>query len=238
MARTALWTAIFETLESDIEAGHYPSGGKLPTEAQLANRFGVNRHTIRRALSALADKGVVHARRGAGVFVTQVSTDYPLGQRVRFHQNLLEAGRTPRRKMLITETRLADASEAEALDLKPNSEVKVCEGLSFADDAAIAMFRSVFPAQRFPNLFDDLKVNNSVTAALKAAGVDDYTRQQTRINALPASPTLATHLQVKAGVPVLRTTSVNVDRDGTPVEFGKTWFAGDRVTLTLTPDDS
>lgn len=236
LARKALWTAIFETLQGDIDAGHYPPGAKLPTEAQLSTRFGVNRHTIRRALSALADKEQVHARRGAGVFVTQASTDYPLGPRVRFHQNLLAAGRTPRRKILLLETRLADASEIEALAIQPGSEIQVCEGLSFANDSAIAMFRSVFPAPRFPNLLKDLEATSSVTAALKAAGVDDYTRSQTRMNAVLASPTLAMQLQVKPGTAILRTTGVNIDSEGVPVEFGRTWFAGDRVTLTLASD--
>lgn len=233
MARKALWTAIFESLRSDIEAGRYASGDKLPTEAQLAVRFGVNRHTVRRALGALADNGLVHARRGAGVFVTQVSTDYPLGRRVRFHQNVLAAGRTPRRKMLLLETRLADTAEAEALAIEPSAQVQVCEGLSLIDDNPIAVFRSVFPAARFPNMLGDLQVNGSVTAALKAAGVDDYVRSFTRMNAKLASPTIAAQLAIKPGEPVMRTTSVNVDGESTPVEFGRTWFAGDRVTLIL-----
>lgn len=237
MARKALWTAIFESLRSDINAGRYASGDKLPTEAQLATRFMVNRHTVRRALAALAEGGLVHARRGAGVFVTHDSTDYPLGKRVRFHQNVLAAGRTPRRKILVLETRLADATEAQALAIEHSAQVQVCEGLSLADDSPIAVFRSVFPAARFPGMLDDLRQNGSVTAALKAAGVDDYVRKYTRMNAKLASTTLAAQLAIKPGEPVMRTTSVNVDGDGTPVEFGRTWFAGDRVTLTLGGDD-
>jgi len=41
------------------------------------------------------------------------------------------------------------------------------------------------------------------------------------------------HLQIEEGDPVLRSTGVNVDPDGPPVEYGRTLFAGDRVTLTL-----
>lgn len=233
MARNALWTAIYETLRGDIEAGRYASGDKLPTEVQLAARFGVNRHTVRRALAGLAQDGLAHPRRGAGVFVTHVSTDYPLGRRVRFHQNVLAAGRTPSRKMLLLETRLADAAEAEALAIEPSAQVQVCEGLSFIDDSPIAVFRSVFPAARFPDMLDHLRENGSVTVALKAAGVEDYERRSTRMNAKLASATIAALLELKPGDPIFRTTGINVDGAGMPVEFGRTWFAGDRVTLTL-----
>ncbi|MFN3294181.1 MAG: GntR family transcriptional regulator, partial [Gemmobacter sp.] len=80
MPRAALWTAIAETLRGEIAQGLYPPGARLPTEAALSARFGVNRHTVRHALAALAQDGTVHARRGAGVFVTARPTDYPLGQ--------------------------------------------------------------------------------------------------------------------------------------------------------------
>ena len=47
---------------------------------------------------------------------------------------------------------------------------------------------------------------------------------------------LALSLQLKEGAPVLRSVSVNIDAAGHPVEYGTTWFAGDRVTLTVEPD--
>ncbi len=231
--RNALWSSIANTLETEIGSGHYAPGERLPTEAQLAARFGVNRHTVRRALAHLVGLGLVHTRRGSGAFVAQNPTDYPLGRRVRFHQNMLEAGRTPERQMLRIETRYADANEAEALVLDAGASVHVCEGLSLVDDNPLAVFRSVFPAARFPALPDDLRANPSVTAALKAGGVNDYTRAHTRIDAKLASATLAGQLQVKPGAPILRTTSVNVDTNTMPVEYGRTWFAGDRVTMTL-----
>ncbi|MDA9980132.1 GntR family transcriptional regulator, partial [Yoonia sp.] len=83
--RTPIWKAIATSLSNDISEGIYQQGNKLPTEAVLAARFGVNRHTVRQAMGALADEGIVHARRGAGVFVAMKPTDYPIGRRVRFH---------------------------------------------------------------------------------------------------------------------------------------------------------
>jgi len=89
----ALWQDIAATLRSEIGGGHYAPGDRLPSEAQLAARFGVNRHTVRHALADLAQAGLVQARRGAGVFVTARPADYALGRRVRFTQNLAAQGR-------------------------------------------------------------------------------------------------------------------------------------------------
>ncbi len=235
--KAPIWAAIAETLRAEIAAGHYAPGTKLPTEAALAARFGVNRHTVRHGLAHLAEAGLVHARRGSGVFVAGGSTDYPLGRRVRFHQNLAASGRTPSRQISRLETRRADAAEAEALALQPGAEVHVVEGLSLADGVPIAAFRSVFPAARFPGLIAILRETSSITTALKAAGVADYTRASTRLTAKSASATLALQLQLSQGAPILRSVGVNVDAAGAPVEYGKTWFAGDRVTLTVAPEE-
>jgi GntR family phosphonate transport system transcriptional regulator len=191
---------------------------------------------VRHALSELAADGTVHPRRGAGVFVAARPTDYPLGRRVRFHRNVAASGRTPARQIDRLETRLADTREAEALALAPGAPVHVVEGLSLADGIPIAAFRSVFPAARLPGLLDAMARTNSVTAALAAEGVADYTRALTRLAARTATALLALQLRLPEGAPILRSVAVNVDAGGVPVEYGTTWFAGDRVTLTVQPD--
>jgi GntR family phosphonate transport system transcriptional regulator len=234
--RRALWKTIAETLSDEIAQGHYARGARLPTEAELAARFGVNRHTVRHALGELADRGLTHSRRGAGVFVTSRPADYPLGRRVRFHQNLAAAGLAASRHVLRLETRPGSPREAEALALPVGAPVHVYEGLSLADGAPLAMFRSVFPADRLPGLPGRLTETASITEALAREGVADYTRASTRLTAKSANPILALHLRIPDGAPVLRAVSINVDPQGHPVEFGRTWFAGDRVTLTVMPE--
>ena len=231
--RERIWSAIAATLTDEIGAGHYRPGDKLPTEAELSARFGVNCHTVRHALAALAERGLVHSRRGAGVFVAQRPTDYALGRRVRFHQNVLAAGQTPSRRISRVETRPCDAEEAQALRLEPGDPVHVVEGVSLADDQPIAAFRSIFPAERFPGLPEALRETQSITRALAALGLTDYTRAETRLTAGLADPVLALALAIRPGAPVLRTVAVNVDPKGVPVEHGTTWFSGERVTLTV-----
>ena len=235
--KTPVWRSIAQSLTSDIGEGRYGPGDKLPTEAELSARFGVNRHTVRHALKDMAERGLVTARRGSGVFVTQSPTDYPIGKRVRFHRNLQKAGRLPAKKTLSIETRSADAREAEALALAKGDPVHVYEGLSLADNQPILVFRSVFPAERFPDLLDHMITLQSVTAALRACGVEDYTRASTRLTAKRATATQALHLDIHEGDPILRSVGINVDTRGKPVEYGISWFAGDRVTLTLSESE-
>jgi len=114
-AKTPVWKAIADALREDLAEGRYAPGDKLPTEAALADRFGVNRHTVRHGLSALVDEGLVRTRRGSGAFVASTLTDYPIGPRVRFHENLIAAGRRPGKPALHIEERPATAGEATAL---------------------------------------------------------------------------------------------------------------------------
>lgn len=237
MGRSAIWKSIAETLRVEIVSGHYGPGDKLPTEAQMSVRFGVNRHTIRRALSDMASEGIVHARRGAGVFVAVRPTEYPIGRRVRFHQNVAASGRTASRRVNLLETRNADMAEAEALCLPEGAPIHVVEGVSLADGAPIAMFRSVFPASRLDGFLEKMRESNSVTMALMACGVRDYTRAQTRITAKLVKPVQALNLHLAEGAPILRSVAINVDDQGYPIEFGTTWFSGDHVTLVVSAED-
>lgn len=233
---TPLWSQIATTLRAEISTGQYRPGDRLPTEAALARRFGVNRHTVRHALSGLVEDGTITTKRGAGAFVTRRPTDYPLGKRVRFHQNLAAAGRLPQKVYLHIETRNAAPEEAAALNLTPTDRVHAAEGISLADDLPIAHFRSVFPAAQLPDFPAQLHRTGSVTQALAACGVPDYTRASTRLSARRATAIEARHLMLREGDPVLETVAVNHDPNGAPIEYGRTSFIGDHVTLIITAE--
>lgn len=231
--KTPIWQAIADALRSDLAEGKYAPGDKLPTEAGLAERFGVNRHTVRHGISALVEEGLIRTRRGSGAFVAATPTDYPIGQRVRFHENLIAAGRRPDKRVLQVEVRSATTGEAKALEIAPGDPVCAYHGLSLADGQPIAVFESLFPLGRLTGIDEALNQTSSVTEALRLVGISDYTRASTRLTAVRATATHALHLQLSEGDPLLKSSGVNVDHAGMAVEFGRTWFVGDRVTLTL-----
>ncbi|MEM9098363.1 MAG: phosphonate metabolism transcriptional regulator PhnF [Pseudomonadota bacterium] len=233
MGRKAIWLEIEATLRGEIADGHYRPGDKLPTEAALATRFGVNRHTVRRAVAALQEDQLVQARRGAGVFVMSQPTTYRLGPRTRFTENLAASGQIARKTILRMETRCCDSQEAELLEIKQGEPVHVSESLGLSEGTPLVLGHSIFPAKRVPNFFDEFRVSGSVTDSLKGDGFQDYTRAWTRISAEKASATQASLLRCAEGSILLCTDALNVCAEGRPLEFGKSWFPGDRIELVV-----
>ena len=76
---SALWRQIVGRLTRDIASGGYKPGGQLPTEAVLSARFGVNRHTVRRALEEMSRDGLVRIEQGRGTFVAEDVLDLHRG---------------------------------------------------------------------------------------------------------------------------------------------------------------
>src|SRR5581483_5775463 len=74
----ALSDTVAQQLLKQIDKGTFTRGGKLPTEAVLAQEFGVSRTVIREAISRLKNEGVVEARQGSGVFISQHARIRPL----------------------------------------------------------------------------------------------------------------------------------------------------------------
>src|SRR5262245_51548454 len=77
MATEAKHQQISRQLLADIAAGKYAATGRLPSEAQLCERFGVSRPTVARALRDLQDQGLVERRVGSGSYVRAPSAGGP-----------------------------------------------------------------------------------------------------------------------------------------------------------------
>ena len=229
----ALWKSICDKLRAEILQGAWSAGAQFPTEAALAKRFDVNRHTIRRALKTLSTDGLVTARRGAGVFINPRPVPYRIGMRTRFRQNLLSAGRTPSRKILHLDIQRATEPEATALQLTIGAPLHVLEAVSLADGLPISLARSCFCAKRFPDLDAELRQSGSVTQALAQMGISDYTRKTTRLTGHNADPVQARHLHIVTGDALILSEAVNIDHSAVPLEFGRTYFVGSRVELVL-----
>ncbi|MCT9123852.1 FadR/GntR family transcriptional regulator [Cupriavidus gilardii] len=74
----AMSDTVAQQLLKQIEIGSFSATGKLPTEAVLAQQFGVSRTVIREAISRLKNEGVVEPRQGSGVFVKEHGAIRPL----------------------------------------------------------------------------------------------------------------------------------------------------------------
>jgi GntR family transcriptional regulator len=63
-------TQVAADIEADIDAGRLAPDTRLPSEAELAEQYGVARVSVRRAIEQLRDKGKVITFQGRGTYVT------------------------------------------------------------------------------------------------------------------------------------------------------------------------
>lgn len=232
-----VWRQIAETLGADLKAGRLKPGDRLPTELELAERFMVNRHTVRRAVAALAEQGILRIEQGRGTFVNDNTIDYVLGRRTRFSANLLAQGREPGHRLISAERATVSGSIATDLRLRDGAAVTRVETLAIADGAPMCYGVHEFPLPRFAGIDEAYRRLGSLTAALEEFGVSDYTRKVTRILARLPSPREAEFLEQTASRPVLQAEAVNVDAKGKPTHHSLAVFAGDRVQMIVRPED-
>ncbi len=231
----SLWKQIAERLAAEITESGETAGRRLPTESELAERFGVNRHTLRRALGALAEQGLVRVEQGRGTFVEPPVLDYTIGRRPRFSAAIRGQNRQPSIEVLGAGVMPAEAPVAALLDLRPGAPVVVIETVGRSDGRPVTLGAHHFSAERFPGIGEVYRETLSVTAALARFGVADYVRVRTAVSARPARSAELRLLELPRGRPVLVTESLNVDTANRPVEHGITRFAADRVNLVFEP---
>ncbi len=231
----ALWRQIEQAMERDIAAGTIVPGAQLPTEAQLAARFGVNRHTVRRAMEELSRRGLVRVEQGRGSFVAEDVIDYTIGPRTRFSEVIRKQNREPAGIVLRVEEVAADRAAADALGVRRGSKLVMVERLASADGRPVCVGAHHFPAARFADMPRLIQQGNGISAALAAMGVTDYSRKVTRVTARMPTPEEAELLRQPRSRPVLVSESINVDAAGTPVEWGITRYATARVQIVFEP---
>lgn len=234
----ALWRQIADGIRRDIASGLANEEGRLPSEAVLAQRFGVNRHTVRAAIAALAHEGVLQTWQGRGTFVRrQQRLIYPIGEKTRFSAGLEGQARQRQSEVLDHARENATTIIAQALGLEPGADVIRLETLGSADGTPVSRSTAWFDALRFPEIAQLVAETGSVTEALSRSGVEDYSRASTSIEARHADEADMRELRLAPGAIVLVTIAVNVDA-GTPVQYAVTRFAADRITLSIIPHGS
>lgn len=231
----ALWRGISQTLEAEIASGQPARGERLPTEAQVAARFGVNRHTARRAVDELARAGLVRVEHGRGAFVSEDVIDYAVAPRTRFSEWIRRHNREPSGRVLQLRELPADAEVSANLGLAEGDAVALMERLGAADGVPVSLATHYFPIERLPGIAAALASSPTITAALAAVGVPDYVRQSTRVSARLPSPAEARFLQLARTRPLLVCENLNVDRLGRVVEYGVSLHPSPRVQVVFEP---
>jgi GntR family phosphonate transport system transcriptional regulator len=233
----AVWRQIADILSTEIRNRVYAETGKLPSENDLADRFDVNRHTLRQAISALQSEGLVCIEPGRGSFIQQDMLDYLLSRRTRFTDNLIRQGLLPNKHLVGARVIPATDIVAKELKIRKNSKILRVEMIDQANERPVGMATSYYPAARFPGLLDMLAEGRRTTEVLRHFGIEDYFRFESRVTTIMPTEEMARTLKQAHTRPVLCVESVDVDVDGIPIKYGETIFCGDRVQLIVSLDD-
>jgi GntR family phosphonate transport system transcriptional regulator len=203
----ALWRQVADGIERGIADGTYVAGEKLPGETEIAETYRVNRHTVRRALATLAERGLVRAERGSGTYV--------------------EAQRR------LAGDDIATRELARELGLKTGAPLIRIESVRLADRTPICVSTTWLSAERFPDAGRVFAATRSMTKLLAHYGIRDYRRATTKITAAIADATDATHLDLPLGRPVLVVDATDVDTSDEPLVTKRARFAAERVEFLV-----
>lgn len=235
--RVSLWRGICDTLRNEITRGAIKGGERLPTDIELAQRFGCNKHTARRAVAQLEQEGLVRVEWGRGTFVVEGS-GHGQGPQARVLQTVLDQHLDLRKKILHVDTIAADAKVARALRVSIGSNCLRVVLLNEVADVPQSLDCNHFPLKRLPQLAahaGQLVPGQIASAAalLKLATVASYSRARINIGARLPSVEEAAQLRIARQQPLLETENVHVDADGHPVLYARTCFRADRLQLIV-----
>ncbi|MDR3426430.1 phosphonate metabolism transcriptional regulator PhnF [Silvimonas sp.] len=230
----SLWRQIEETLAGEISRKLLRE--RLPNETDLAARFGVNRHTIRRAVQALEARGLVRIEQGRGTFVQEEFIDYKLGKRSRFSHSLEKQQLAGTSQVQRSREAVPRDEVCAMLQVAAGTPVLQVDALDVVDGRVIGVCTQYFPLPRFHGFDVIYKACGSVATALGQMDITEYSRKLSRISTRLPEAECAQQLGQPKSQPILYVESVYVDAGGVPIEYGITRFAGDAVQLLFEPE--
>jgi GntR family phosphonate transport system transcriptional regulator len=229
----ALWRQVADGIERGIAAGQFAAGEKLPGEMEIAETYRVNRHTVRRALATLAERGLVRAERGSGTYVEARRIAYPLRSRTRFSEIVGAGGREPRGQLIGASEEPATRELARQLGLKTGAPLIRIEAVRLADRSPICVSTTWLSASRFPDAGGVFAGVRSMTALLAHYDIRDYRRSSTRITAAIVDATDAARLDLALGRPILVVDATDTDTEDKPIVTKRSRFAAERVEFLV-----
>ena len=220
-------------LIDQISNGTFQQGNRLPTENELSKRYGLNRHTVRRAMERLEDEGLIYKVRGKGVFVANTKIPYKVSKKTQFTNLMLSAGLTPDSELLDSYEITAGNEISGKLNICPSDKVIALDLLRYADEIPFCHTVSYFRADIFPGLLGLLNGLYSIYAILKKHYDIDMQRVSSNFEVSMPGDAEKEILQISAKIPLLVVKSISKSQHGDMVEYCKTCFRGDLSSITV-----
>jgi GntR family transcriptional regulator len=226
--------AIATRIEAAIDSGELATGTRLPPERELAGSFGVSRMTVRQALGSLERDGLLRrvVGRSGGTFVQERKVERRPAKLAGLSAELRRQGMAAGARVVLVEVRPAGRRTAAALALAPGDPIVVVVRIRLADGKPLALERSSVPARLFPGL-ESLDLAGSLYETMRDAFDLKPVRAVERLEPVPARPADARALGVRRGTALMLVERVAYAEDGTPLEFARDRFRGDRTRIVI-----
>lgn len=221
--RAPMYRELADRLRSELAGFH--AGDYLPAEIQLAARFSVNRHTVRRAIDELVREGSLLRRQGKGTQVLGRPLIYPVAAESAYSQSLSAQGHGVEAILLQRKQCLASREEAEHLGLAEHAPLIELHTLRRLDGQPVSLIRHRFCASLAPLLAD--YGSGSVRQFLAARDLP-LTRTFSLIGARLPSRDEASLLLMPRHLPALTVLTLSRDALGRPVELAQSTSRSDR----------
>ena len=229
-----IYRQIRDALINEIREFYKP-GDTLPSESELAERFGVNRHTLRRAVDELVADGLVERYHGKGVFVLEPTINYHIGITTRFTETLESLGHTTASHVLRKQIIPARNGVASRLKIPEGEEVVFIETLREVESKPFCVISHFLPLQVLPTIFENYH-SGSLHNFLKEHYGIALVRSESLISSVLPEANDASRLNMPRQAPVLRVKSTNLDiQTKKPIEYAVTRFRGDVTQLSFQP---
>jgi GntR family transcriptional regulator len=212
--------------------GALPPGTALPSERELAERYGLARMTVRNEIERLTTEGSVYRLHGRGTFVAEPRIAQA-GALTSFTEDMLGRGHVPGSTVTSSEVVAADGFLAAALEVKPGDSCFRLDRVRTADGRPMALEQVHIPLERFEGIEGIDFADGSLFEILEDRFGIALGNAEQRVVAVGIDADQAPLLGVPAGAPGLRFDTVTRDRDGTPVLYAVSLYPGDRYEIAL-----
>lgn len=223
-----LYFQLSQQLEAAIERGTLTPGSLLGNEIDLAGRLGLSRPTVRQAIQALVDKGLLVRRRGVGTQVVHSQVKRPL-ELSSLYDDLEAAGQKPATKVLRNTVEPATAEVAAALGVAEGDDVHLVERLRYAHGEPMAQLRNYLPTGLLALDTAHLEATG-LYRLMRGAGITLHSARQS-VGARAATAAEAELLAEAEGAPLLTMQRTTFDDTGRAVEFGTHVYRASRYAF-------
>jgi DNA-binding GntR family transcriptional regulator len=227
-----LYFQVSRQIEAAIERGDLEPGDRLENEIGLADRWGLSRPTMRRAIEELVDKGLLVRRRGIGTQVVHGRVKRKI-ELTSLFDDLARSGQQPGTEVLVHETVPADALVADRLGVPVGTDVVHLERLRSSDGEPLAVMRNWLPIELAGSFSTEQLRAKGLYELIRATGMHLRVASQ-RIGARGASAAEARLLGVRRGAPLLTLERITYDGSGRAVELGVHAYQAETYSIEMT----